>query len=141
MFSEKENQSNTFHTKNPVPFILVSEKYKNRKLKSGGVLGNIAPTILEIMEIEKFKVLEINGKPQKLTTREAQLLKLLCINSNEVLDRNFALKTIWNDDNYFNGRSMDVYITKLRKFLKEDPRIEIVNVHGKGFKLLSPAKN
>ena len=89
----------------------------------------------------QHQVLEINGKPQKLTTREAQLLKLLCINSNEVLDRNFALKTIWNDDNYFNGRSMDVYITKLRKFLKEDPRIEIVNVHGKGFKLLSPAKN
>jgi DNA-binding response OmpR family regulator len=80
--------------------------------------------------------LEVNGKAQKLTTREAELLKLLCINVNDVLDRTFALKSIWHDDNYFNGRSMDVYIAKLRKYLKEDPNLEIVNVHGKGFKLL-----
>lgn len=80
--------------------------------------------------------LEINGKAQKLTTREAELLKLLCINVNDVLDRTFALKSIWHDDNYFNGRSMDVYIAKLRKYLREDPNLEIVNVHGKGFKLL-----
>jgi DNA-binding response OmpR family regulator len=53
-----------------------------------------------------------------------------------VLDRNFALKTIWNDDTYFNARSMDVYITKLRKFLKEDSSIQIINVRGKGFKLI-----
>lgn len=80
--------------------------------------------------------LEVNGKAQKLTTREAELLKLLCINVNDVLDRTFALKSIWHDDNYFNGRSMDVYIAKLRKYLREDPNLEIVNVHGKGFKLL-----
>jgi DNA-binding response OmpR family regulator len=80
--------------------------------------------------------LEVNGNAQKLTTREAELLKLLCINVNDVLDRTFALKSIWHDDNYFNGRSMDVYIAKLRKYLKEDPNLEIVNVHGKGFKLL-----
>jgi DNA-binding response OmpR family regulator len=80
--------------------------------------------------------LEVNGKAQKLTTREAELLKLLCINVNDVLDRTFALKSIWHDDNYFNGRSMDVYIAKLRKYLKEDSNLEIVNVHGKGFKLL-----
>jgi DNA-binding response OmpR family regulator len=76
------------------------------------------------------------GIEVKLTTREAQLLKLLCLSMNDVMDRSFALKTIWNDDNYFNGRSMDVYIAKLRKYLKEDQNIEIVNVHGKGFKLL-----
>ena len=64
------------------------------------------------------------------------MLKLLCINVNDVLDRTFALKSIWHDDNYFNGRSMDVYIAKLRKYLKEDSNLEIVNVHGKGFKLL-----
>lgn len=80
--------------------------------------------------------LEVHGKAQKLTTREAELLKLLCINVNDVLDRTFALKSIWHDDNYFNGRSMDVYIAKLRKYLREDVKLEIVNVHGKGFKLL-----
>ncbi len=72
----------------------------------------------------------------KLTTKEVQLLRLLVLNKNEVVDRAFTLKTIWHDDNYFNSRSMDVYITKLRKYLKHDPKVEIVNVHGKGFKLL-----
>lgn len=84
----------------------------------------------------KHQTLDIKGTQQKLTTKEADLLKLLCINANEVLDRNFALKAIWNDDNYFNGRSMDVYIAKLRKYLKEDVSVELLNVHGKGFKLL-----
>ncbi|MCZ8284203.1 MAG: response regulator transcription factor, partial [Bacteroidia bacterium] len=77
-----------------------------------------------------------NGMEQKLTTKESQLMRLLCVHKNDVLDRNFALKTIWHDDNYFNGRSMDVYIAKLRKYLKDDSKLEIVNIHGKGFKLL-----
>ncbi|MCT4616425.1 MAG: response regulator transcription factor [Marinifilaceae bacterium] len=72
----------------------------------------------------------------KLTTKESELLKLLCNNANKVLERNLALKTIWIDDNYFNARSMDVYITKLRKHLKPDSSIEIINVHGKGYKLI-----
>ena len=72
----------------------------------------------------------------KLTTKEAELLRLLCVNANKVLERNFALKTIWVDDNYFNARSMDVYITKLRKHLKDEENIEIINVHGKGYKLI-----
>ncbi len=72
----------------------------------------------------------------KLTTKESELLKLLCSNANKVLERNLALKTIWVDDNYFNARSMDVYITKLRKHLKDDPSVEIINVHGKGYKLV-----
>jgi len=72
----------------------------------------------------------------KLTTKESELLRLLCNNANKVLERNFALKTIWIDDNYFNARSMDVYITKLRKHLKDDPKVEIINVHGKGYKLI-----
>ncbi|MEO6883561.1 MAG: response regulator transcription factor [Bacteroidia bacterium] len=83
------------------------------------------------------QLLEFKGKQQKLTTKEADLLKLLCVHSNDVLDRNFALNAIWHDDSYFNGRSMDVYITKLRKYLKEDSSVEILNIHGKGFKLLS----
>lgn len=73
----------------------------------------------------------------KLTTKESELLRLLCENTNEVLERNFALKTIWADDNYFNARSMDVYITKLRKYLASEPGIQILNIHGRGFKLLA----
>ncbi|WP_297091963.1 response regulator transcription factor [uncultured Draconibacterium sp.] len=72
----------------------------------------------------------------KLTTKESDLLKLLCQNANKVLERNYALKSIWIDDNYFNARSMDVYITKLRKHLKDEPSVEIINVHGKGYKLI-----
>jgi DNA-binding response OmpR family regulator len=76
------------------------------------------------------------GKEQKLTSKEADLLKLLCETPNEVLDRSVALKEIWRDDSYFNARSMDVYITKLRKFLRDDPEVELLNVHGVGFKIV-----
>lgn len=72
----------------------------------------------------------------KLTTKESELLKLLCQHGNQILERNYALKAIWKDDNYFNARSMDVYITKLRKHLHDVPGIQIINVHGKGYKLL-----
>lgn len=74
----------------------------------------------------------------KLTTKECELLNLLCSHANEILQRDYALKTIWIDDNYFNARSMDVYITKLRKHLKDDPTVEIINIHGKGYKLVVP---
>jgi DNA-binding response OmpR family regulator len=74
----------------------------------------------------------------KLTSKEAELLRLLCENANDVLDRSVALNRIWQDDSYFNARSMDVYITKLRKYLKEDPAVELLNVHGIGFKLILP---
>lgn len=82
------------------------------------------------------RILHLKEEQKKLTTKEGQLLHLLCKNRNEVLDRQAALRAIWGDDNYFNGRSMDVYIAKLRKLLKEDERIEILNIHGKGFKLI-----
>ncbi len=82
------------------------------------------------------QLLTLDSKSVKLTTKESELLKLLCNNANNVLERNFALKSIWIDDNYFNARSMDVYITKLRKYLKEDPAVEILNIHGKGYKLI-----
>ena len=64
------------------------------------------------------------------------MLNLLAANANNILERNFALKTIWVDDNYFNARSMDVYITKLRKFLSDDPDLNIKNIHGAGFQLI-----
>jgi DNA-binding response OmpR family regulator len=76
---------------------------------------------------------------RRLTTKETDLLRLLCENMNTVLERPVALRTVWGDDNYFNGRSMDVYIAKLRKYLAEAPGVEIVNVHGKGFRLVVPA--
>ena len=79
----------------------------------------------------------INGEPKELTTREAELLTMLIQKKNEVLERSFALKKIWGDDSYYNARSMDVYITKLRKIFKEsDPNVKIINVHGVGFKLV-----
>lgn len=73
---------------------------------------------------------------RRLTTKETELLRMLCEHRNGILERSVALKQVWGDDNYFNGRSMDVYIAKLRKYLKEEPRVEIMNVHGKGFRLL-----
>ena len=87
------------------------------------------------------QILETTEKVTKLTTKESELLSLLAANANSVLERNFALKTIWVDDNYFNARSMDVYITKLRKLLKGDPNVGIINIHGKGYKLIIPNTN
>lgn len=84
------------------------------------------------------QLLVMDDKTTKLTTKESELLALLCSHSNDILERNHALKTIWIDDNYFNARSMDVYITKLRKHLKDDPAIEIINIHGKGYKIIIP---
>ena len=87
------------------------------------------------------QILVKDDKQTKLTTKESELLALLCSHANEILQREFALKNIWIDDNYFNARSMDVYITKLRKHLKEEPTIEIINIHGKGYKLIAPDIN
>ena len=84
------------------------------------------------------QLLTIDDKQQKLTTKESELLNLLCAHRNEVLLRDYALKTVWTEDTYFNARSMDVYITKLRKLLKADDSIEIINIHGKGYKLIAP---
>jgi len=80
--------------------------------------------------------LVIGTQSHKLTSRECDLLKLLCMNINQTLERNFALKVVWSDDNYFNARSMDVYIARLRKYFSQDENISIINVHGKGFKLV-----
>ena len=79
-----------------------------------------------------------NGETKKLTTKESELLGLLCAHMNEILQRDYALKKIWIDDNYFNARSMDVYITKLRKHLTGDPDVTNHNIHGKGYKLIDP---
>jgi two-component system, OmpR family, response regulator len=83
------------------------------------------------------QILSCKDQTVKLTTKESELLELLCRNENLILERNYALKTIWIDDNYFNARSMDVYISRLRKYLSKDPSVKIVNVHGRGYKLIS----
>lgn len=77
---------------------------------------------------------------RRLTTKESQLLRLLCTHRNDVLERGHALREVWGNDSYFSGRSMDVYIAKLRKYLREDPEVEIINVHGKGFRLIAPER-
>ncbi len=81
-----------------------------------------------------------NEEKYKLSPKEAQLLKLFAQNINDVLTRNEALTKIWNEDNYFTARSMDVFVTKLRKYLKHDENLEIVNIHGNGFQLLNKAE-
>ena len=104
-------------------------RIKKEKSVTTFQLGNF------LFEAQK-QSLTLGDKVIKLTTKETELLLLLANNANQVLERNFALKTIWVDDNYFNARSMDVYITKLRKILKEDPSVNILNIHGKGYKLI-----
>lgn len=87
------------------------------------------PEFRELMNIQ-------NNLIQKLSPKEAELLQMLIESKDIVLPRNEALRKIWGDDNYFTKRSMDVYITKLRKYLKDDPKLEILNVHGSGFRLI-----
>jgi DNA-binding response OmpR family regulator len=96
----------------------------------------------EIFEIGKFvfntklRTLTSGEDEKKLSPKEAQLLELLAVNPNELISRELALKKIWGTDDYFTARSMDVYVTKLRKFLSEDPRLNIKNIHGAGFQLI-----
>lgn len=78
-----------------------------------------------------------NGDKQKLSPKEAHLLRLFCINKNDVVPRSEALTKIWGEDNYFTARSMDVFVTKLRKYLSDDENLEIVNIHGSGFRLIN----
>ncbi|MCK4664434.1 MAG: response regulator transcription factor [Bacteroidales bacterium] len=84
----------------------------------------------------KLRTIILEDKKQKISPREGELLKLLCLSENNLLSRKKALLTIWGDDNYFTTRSMDVFITKLRKYFKDDPLIEIVNIHGSGYRLM-----
>jgi DNA-binding response OmpR family regulator len=96
----------------------------------------------DILEIGKFvfnvrlRTLTSGNEEKKLSPKESQLLELLALNPNELIGREMALKKIWGSDDYFTARSMDVYITKLRKFLSEDDRINIKNIHGAGFQLI-----
>ena len=77
-----------------------------------------------------------DSEPVKLSPKESKLLRMLAIHKNDLMPRELALTKIWRDDNYFTSRSMDVYIAKLRNYLKEDPNVEILNIHGEGFRLV-----
>lgn len=94
-----------------------------------------------VFDTQKQMLTFRDEEPKRLTTKETDLLTLLCMHANDLMERNYALKTIWGEDSYFNARSMDVYITKLRKHLAEDERVEIQNKHGKGYKLITPNAN
>ncbi len=100
----------------------------------------VRPTVFKIgqytFDYNRQLLTRTDGEESKLTSKESELLRLLAENMNNVLDRSVALNKIWYDDSYFNARSMDVYITKLRKYFKDDSTIELMNVHGVGFKLL-----
>ncbi|MGE5457279.1 MAG: response regulator transcription factor [Methanococcaceae archaeon] len=87
-----------------------------------------------VFDAEK-QLLLINDIRIELTSKESELLRLLCIHMNSVLEREIALKTIWGNDSYFNARSMDVFISRIRKYFIETPEISITNIHGKGYKL------
>ena len=116
------------------------------KLRIQAVLSrrgiSLKPSEPTEFEIGKFKfefpkqVLHINDSQQQLTAKEAELLRLLCLHQNQTLERSTALQEIWGDDSYHAGRSMDVFISRLRKLLKKDPRIEIKTIHGQGYRLL-----
>jgi DNA-binding response OmpR family regulator len=120
--------------------LLVRMKAILRRIREGdGTAGRLS--IFKIGRLTFDHTRQVLSSPTgetKLTSKEAELLRLLCENANDVLDRSVALNRIWQDDSYFNARSMDVYITKLRKYLKDEPAVELLNVHGIGFKLVLP---
>jgi two-component system OmpR family response regulator len=85
----------------------------------------------------KLRYLKLgDNEPTKLSPKESELLKMMATYENDLMPRELALTKIWREDNYFTSRSMDVYIAKLRKYLKEDPNVEILNIHGEGFRLV-----
>jgi DNA-binding response OmpR family regulator len=96
----------------------------------------VAFTLNDYQFDHTLRTLTQGEKVIRLSPKEADLLRLLCSRQNELLSRDRALQTLWGDDNYFNARSMDVFVSKLRKYFREDPRINIENIHGKGFRLV-----
>jgi len=107
-------------------------------LKRTGQLEEAAPEDFKIgkysFDPSEFK-LSMDGEVKKLTKKEGTILKLLCQNMNKVMDRDLLLNMVWGKDDYFTGRSLDVFITKLRKYLAADEKVKIINQHGVGFKL------
>lgn len=107
-----------------------------RTISPVNVKGEELNSIGEYIFDNRRQLLTFREQQISLTTKESELLDLLFRHKNEILERNYALKSIWIDDNYFNARSMDVYITRLRKYLKKDPAVKILNIHGRGYRLI-----
>ncbi|MBI1184314.1 response regulator [bacterium] len=78
------------------------------------------------------------GNMERISSKEAELLKLFCLNPNKVVRRDFLLRNVWGDDDYFSSKSMDVYISRIRKLLKSEPEVQIINIHGTGYRFLVP---
>jgi DNA-binding response OmpR family regulator len=121
-------------------------EFKELELRLENILSNTVPTSFTLGEKQQFSIgayqfdyvnqfLSLNEEDQKLTKKEADVLRMLCLHKNEVMNRELALRSIWGNDDYFNGRSMDVFISRIRKYLKQDENIQIINIHGVGFKL------
>lgn len=103
--------------------------------------GATAQETREVFQIGRYsfdsrtQVLQRDDHRRKLTSREAEMLRLLCLNMNRTLERDVALREIWGSDSYFNSRSMDVFISRLRKYLSDDDNVEIMSIRGRGFRL------
>ena len=119
---------------------------ENEKKTFGSEDNNVLDKLLKVptytlgifsIDVQK-RLLSAKGEVKKLTNKELHLLVVLAANPNTMLERKFLLETIWQENNYFNGRSMDVYLCKLRKLLAADQKLNIVNIHGKGYKLIVP---
>lgn len=109
--------------------------------RSGHLQEEQQPSLFQIGKYEfdfANQSLTLKGKKQLITTKEAEILRLLCIHKGNLLDRQTTLRELWGESDYFNRRSMDVFISKLRKYLSDDPTVKITNVHGKGFVLEAP---
>lgn len=123
------------------PFVMEELLFRIKAILKRTSSGEIKPEST-IFKVGKFtldteaRTLSSDDGLVHLTTKETALLKLFCQNAHQTVSRSYALKLIWGDDSYFNARSMDVYITKLRKHLKADERVRILNLHGEGFKLI-----
>lgn len=123
------------------PFVMEELLFRIKAILKRSTSGEIKPE-KTVFEVGKFtldtdaRTLSSEDGVVQLTTKETALLRLFCQNARQTVSRSYALKLIWGDDSYFNARSMDVYITKLRKYLKADERVKILNLHGEGFKLI-----
>lgn len=124
------------------PFVMEELLFRIKAILKRTTSGEVQPES-SVFSLGKFtldtdtRTLSFEGGTVHLTTKETALLKLFCQNANRTVSRSYALKLIWGDDSYFNARSMDVYITKLRKHLRADPGVRILNLHGEGFKLVT----
>lgn len=126
------------------PFSLEELAIRIRVLLSAGRQLEVNPlsSAIKTITIGKYEfiypkaILSLNGQVRKLTSREAEILQLLVLNKAHILNRDVILNQLWQNNDYFSGRSLDVFITKLRKYLKDDPSVCIVNVRGQGYKLM-----